>query len=390
MDPPDDNIQFDFFEEEPPTAESAPKPKSRLPHRPQRRPRGPARPPGSRPVVRLGIFTGLIVFLLLVFSLLIASCAGESTHDLYSNYVNKVDTIATQSNTDGAHTVAAFTTPGLSVAQIEGKLNTIASQEQQNVDAAQSLSPPGKLRTEHANLIQSLQLRVSGVEGLAKALSDSKGTSASALALILTQETYALLASDVMWDDLFRVPAQNVIDDAGVHQVTVPSSHFLAAPDLIITQHAWTQIMQRINGSGSGGSSGSTCGSGIYGTNISQVAALPNGAGGKVEVLNSGLNTVTTSQSLQLQVTIFNGGDSQEVQIPVTLTVPQSQGGPITRTEKVQLIDAGHYATVTFNDLGEPPFDTTATLRVDVARVPCETNIGNNSGSYKVLFTLPS
>jgi hypothetical protein len=388
MDPPDDNIQFDFFdEEEPPTAESAPRPRRRLPHRPHRRPPSAPGPPGSKPIVRLGIFTGLIVFLLLVFSLLIASCAGESTHDRYSKYVDNVDTIASQSNTDGAHTVAAFTTPGLSIATIIGKLNTIAAQEQQNVEAAQSLSPPGKLRTEHANLIQSLQMRVSGVQGLAKALDDSKGTSASALALILTQETYALLASDVMWDDLFRVPAQNVINDEGVHQVTVPSSHFLAAPDLIITQHAWTQIMQRINGTGG---SGTSCGSGIYGTNISQVAALPNGAGGKVEVLNSGLNTVTTSQSLQMQVTIFNGGDSQEVQIPVTLTVPQSQGGPITRTEKVQLIDAGHYATVTFNDLGEPPFDTTATLRVDVARVPCETNIGNNSGSYKVLFTLPS
>ena len=99
---------------------------------------------------------------------------------------------------------------------------------------------------------------------------------------------------------------------------------------------------------------------------------------------------MTTSQSLQIQVTIYNGGDSQEVQIPVTLTVPQSQGGPITRTEKVQLIDPSHYATVTFGDLGEVPFDSQATLRVDVARVPCETNIANNTGQYKVLFTLPS
>jgi hypothetical protein len=390
MDPPDDNIQFDFFEEdEPPTAESTPRAKSRLPRRPQRRPPGAGGPPGSKPLVRLTVFTGLVVFLLFLFSLLIASCAGESTHDLYSNYVNKVDTIATQSSTDGQHAVEAFTTPGLSVTQIVGKLNTVAAQEQQNVAAAQSLSPPGKLRTEHANLIQSLQMRVSGVEGLAKALNDSKGTSPSALALVLTQETYALLASDVMWDDLFRVPSQTVIDNAGVHQVTVPSSHFLAAPDLIITQHAWQLILERINGASSSSGSSAGC-SGLHGTNISQVAALPNGAGGKVEVLNSGLNTVTTSQSLLMQVTIYNGGDSQEVQIPVTLTVPQSQGGPITRTEKVQLIDPSHYATVTFNDLGEVPFDTTATLRVDVARVPCETNIANNSGSYKVLFTLPS
>ena len=39
-------------------------------------------------------------------------------------------------------------------------------------------------------------------------------------------------------------------------------------------------------------------------------------------MLTSGsLNTVTTSTSLAFQVTIYNGGDSQEVQIPVTLTI---------------------------------------------------------------------
>jgi hypothetical protein len=388
MDPPDNDIQFDFFEEEPVTAEAVGA-RGRPTRRGGRRPPGLGTPPHSlKPLLKLLGLVASVIFLVLVFALLIESCAGQSKHDLYGNYMAKVDTIASQSSADGQRTVAAFTTPGLSVPNIVQKLNTIASQEQQNVAAAQSLAPPGKLRAEHANLIQALQLRVSGVQGLSLALHSTVGSKANpnVLAGLLTKQVYRLLASDVVWDDLFQAPSVAVLTKEGVHQVTVPSSHFLLAPDLIITDRAWMLILARINGTQAAGS----C-SGLHGTNISAVAALPNGTGGKTQVLNSGsLNTVATSTNLAFQVTIYNGGDSQEVQIPVTLTLPQSQGGPVTRTGKVQLIDPQHYATVVFPDLGSLPFDSPANISVDVARVPCEVNIANNSAQYKVLFTLPS
>ena len=91
-------------------------------------------------------------------------------------------------------------------------------------------------------------------------------------------------------------------------------------------------------------------------------------------------------------MTIADGGDYQEVQIPVTLTIdrPSSQGGPITKTEKVQLIDPGGEASVVFSDLGQVPFASQTNVTVDVGKVPGETNTGNNSAVYKVIFSLPS
>src|SRR5262249_57727034 len=127
------------------------------------------------------------------------------------------------------------------------------------------------------------------------------------------------------------------LDNQGVHGVTVPGSHFLAEPDLVITSHAMSQILDRISTSSS-----TSTPTGLHGTNISAVAALPNGTGGTSETLVTGqLNTVTTSSSLVFQVTVHNGGISQEGQIPVTLTTgrPASQGGPTTKPEKVRLID---------------------------------------------------
>ena len=398
----DDDIEFDFFdEEEPATVEASSSPRMRLPQRPMagrlRRPRGPGGPTGSggssaqlKPLSRLLVLVASVTVILFGFTFVISSCAGESTHSRYAKYVDKVNTIASQSTTDGRDTVAALTTQGLSVAGIVSKLNTIAADEQQNVGAAESLSPPGRLRPEHEHLIEVLELRVSGVSGLAKALEKTAGSKSkgSTEAAALSEQAYRLLASDIVWDDLFMVPANQQIETDGVHQVNVGESHFLANPDLIITEHAMSLVLDRI-----GGTTGSSTPSGLHGTDVVSVAALPNGAGGTSQVLSQGtLNTVTTSSSLLFKVTIHDGGISQEVQIPVTLTIgrPQSQGGPITKTEKVQLVDPGDDASVVFGDLGQVPFASQTTVSVDVAKVPGEQNVSNNSAQFNVIFSLPA
>ncbi len=110
---------------------------------------------------------------------------------------------------------------------------------------------------------------------------------------------------------------------------------------------------------------------GLHGTNLVSVEALPNGAGGSPQVLNEGtLDTVTTSSSLVFRVTIHDGGDFQEVQIPVQLTIgrPQSEGGPITRTATVQVIDPGQNASVTFGDLPQVTLATQTTCSRSTSR----------------------
>ena len=106
----------------------------------------------------------------LVFALLIQSCAGSSKHDrvreLHGRRRHDRErsrrTTARQT-VDRADDAGADAQPdGLDEAPQHRR-----PQEQQNVDAAQGLSPPGPLRVEHGNLIEALQLRVSGVNGLA-------------------------------------------------------------------------------------------------------------------------------------------------------------------------------------------------------------------------------
>ena len=72
----DDDIQFDFFEDDPATTEAPPS-RVRL-----RRPSGPrrrvGRPRGAGPLLRLLLLVAFVVFLVLVFGLLIQSCASAA------------------------------------------------------------------------------------------------------------------------------------------------------------------------------------------------------------------------------------------------------------------------------------------------------------------------
>jgi len=400
MDQRDDDIHFDFFDE-PAKAEVPESPRARLPQRAGRAaggggggaPATPARP--FAPLVRLLLLVFFVIFLVLVFALLIQSCAGQSRHSAYASYMDKVTAIAHQSTENGKATENALTSSTLSIAGIVKQLQGVAAQEQQNVDAAQKLVAPGRLRTEQANLIEALQLRVSGVSGLAAAflqLEGAKGSAVSTQANLLTQEADRLLASDVVWADLFLSPAQNQLKSDGVHDVAPPASQFLASPDQFVTDDDMTKIVNRLLNTGP---PGGTCDpTALHGTDLVSVAALPNGAGGSSETLQPDptLNTVTTSSSLIFQVTIHDGGNYQEVRIPIQLTIdrPAAQGGAITKTQHVQLIDPDSDQSVVFSDLGQVPFASQTKVTVVVGKVHCETNTANNSATYDVIFSLPS
>ena len=378
----DDDIEFDFFEDEAETTEAPSR--VRLPRRgpaQQRRRYGPPR--GAAPVMRLLLLVGFVVFLVLVFALLIQSCASASKHDAYAHYMDNVGKIATQSTANGKQLLTVLTTAGLSVAQIEQKLRGVAGSEQQNVAAAENLNVPGQLRDEHQHLVEALQLRVSGAQSLATSFQKTaKGKDATADSVVLADQAERLIASDVVWDDLFKALAVQQLQHDGVTGVAVPESHFVSNPDLLASpSHFMALILQRVRGAATGTVTGT------HGDALVSVTAQPGG-----QVLSSStLTTVTAQTSLAFDVLVQDSGASQEVHIPVTLTIdrPQAQGGPITKTQTIDVINPNEEKTLTFGNLGQVPFASQTTITVDVASVPGEVNKQNNTASYQVIFSLP-
>jgi hypothetical protein len=382
MDPRDDDIEFDFFDEEPATTEAqSSQSRVRLPRRGGRGrgASGPAGPPhGLTPLLRLLALIAILIAALVFFGLLIQSCASTSKKDAYRSYMTKVASIAQSSASDGAQVATDLTTPGVKVSDLAGKLDGVAAQERQNVTAAQRLDPPGRLRAKHEDLIEALQLRVSGVQGLADTFRQTATSKASTDAALLAAPAERLLASDVTWDDLFRGPATTQMKNDGISGVVAPESHFVTNQSLI-TEQSMVLVLQRLRGASTSGGTPT----GIHGTNITETKVQPGGQ--VLSVANE--NTVTATTDLAFVVTISDSGDSQEVGIKVTLTIQKPQGA-IVKTQTVDLINPGQTKSVTFNNLGQVPFAQRTTVNIDVAPVPGEHNTANNKASYPVIFSL--
>jgi hypothetical protein len=369
----DTDIEFDFFEDEPATTEAQTT-------RPARRgPRPPIRPPaGVTPLLRL---IGLIAFAILVVVLLVfavQSCRGSQKQERYEDYMGEVDEVARQSQQIGTQLNNILTDPAAKVADIRQRLSGLAQQQEQGVTRAEDIEAPGPLREIHPAVIQALQLRVSGLEGLDRAFQQTAQIrNANVAGRVLALQARRLLASDVVWDDLYREPSRAVLTDQGVRGVQVPDSNFLRNPDLA-NPSLMAAVWRRVRGASTGASNCSPRGTGLI-----SVKALPAGTDLSLDTLN----TVEASEELAFAVTVEDTGCSQEVRIPVTLTIEKTPQN-IVKTTTIPIINPGEQQTVTFRQLGQPPFATRTNVKVEVKAVPNEAKTDNNSATYPVIFSL--
>jgi hypothetical protein len=364
-------IEFDFFEE--PATTEAPSPE-REPRRARRPPSGP--PSGLTPLLRL---IGLISLAILVVTLLVfwvSSCRGEAKQDTYRNYMADVDRIANQSERIGANLNTALTQADIQRAQLTQRIDGLAQQQAQLVDSAESIDEPGPLRAANAQMIESLQFRVSGLRGISDAFS-AQTRNASRAGQLLAAQARRLIASDVVWDDQFREPAIQELRSQDIQGVQVPDSNFVQNPD-VTTATAMQRIWERVRGGGSGGDTAS----GLHGHNLISVRVV----GG--EVLTQELNEIVATTDLAFQVTFENSGDSTETGVQVTLTI-QKTPEPIVRRQTVDITEPNQEEQVTFRNITNVPFVQRTSLQVEIGEVPGEQNLANNTAEYPVIFSYP-
>jgi len=381
----DTDIDFDFFEDEPPTQET-----SRTERLiPRRGPRGPERPPRTptnlTPLLRL---IGLIAFAILIIVLLVfwvQSCREAGKEKTYKSYMTKVSDVARASQQVGRGLSQALVGQGLKEAQVEQRIAGLSRQEQLDVQRAREITPPGTLRDEHQALIQALQFRVSGLNGLANALAATANTKDTTRAgTILAAQMQRLLASDVIYEDSFKSPSEAELKRQGVTGTSetggplVPDSNFLQSAD-IVTPTSMVTVLSKIRGGTVTPSTG-----GLHGTNLVSVKVQPQG----VELSTSTQTTVVVRTNMTFQVVIEDSGDSQEANIPVTLRIVQSGSPDIVKHATIGFISPGEQKTINFTNFTTPSFSKPAVVKVEVQPVDNESKTDNNSADYPVIFSV--
>ncbi len=372
----DENIEFDFFDE--PETEEAPRPRRRPRRERSGGPRPPAPPTGLVPLARLVGLIAIAIAIVVAFVFWVGACQGKSTHDKYASYATSVRTVAASSNALGRE-FASKLVSGTKQSDLEASLQQYAQQEQQEYDQAQQIRPPGPLRQIHQRLVDAIELRAKGLAALGGVLGQWKSKNTSATIEALASQAELLTASDVVWEQLYRIPATQQLKAQGVTGVVIPASSFVPNTELV-SARSFGVLLNNLKGASTGGTP-----SGLHGSQLISVVANP----GASPLSTSSAATVKVSADLSFAATVEDSGNFQENGVVVHLTVTAGSA-TIKRTQTIQTIAPKTQQTVSFGNFNLPTgaFGNKATVKVDVAPVPGEQNLANNSASYTVFFTL--
>ncbi len=377
----EDILDFDFFgEEEPPSWEEPPDGGSGPPRDRPPRGRGPRfRSPGNlTPLLRLVGLIALAILIVVLLAVWVEGCASDRKTERYRDYTTDIGAIGNASARLGQQLSTTLTTPGLKLEDLDAKLGGFVQTAENHAQNAEDLGSPGPLHDAHEGAIEALRFRVNGLRGLQTAFQETAdATDATVAGQELSAGTRRLLASDIVWEDSFRARAQGVFESEEIEGIEVPTSVFVSAEE-VTTPGALAAIWQRIQGASTGGTP-----SGLHGSGISYVKALPSG-----QLLSATTETtILVTDELAFEVGVEDTGDSQEVRIEVTLTIPK-QPDPIVQTKTIPLIDPGETKAVTFQIGTLVPFGEQISVKVDVDPVQGETNTANNTAEYPVIFSL--
>ncbi len=378
----DDILDFDFVDDE---TRELPPPSQPGGTRPPEGPTGgrpPAPPPrGSNaltPLLRLAALVALAILVVVLLAVWVQGCAAEDEQVTYGDYMGEIDAVGKDSAKIGADLATLLTTPGLAQTELETQLGGLIQQQELDSQRARDIDAPGPLTPAHENAIRALDLRVSGLQGMLDTFRATKDTQdATAAGRRLATQGQRLEASDVVWRDLFQGVATVAMTAEGVEGVTAPASVFVENADLY-TARSMSSIWQRVHGASTGGTP-----TGSHGSSLAYTEVQPAG----VQLSTTTETTITVSTDLSFEVGVTNSGENQEVGVKVRLTIP-AQPNPIVKNGTIEVIDPGETQVVTFSDFPDFPFGEGTTVQVAVLPVPGETNTGNNSAEYPVVFSL--
>ena len=378
----EDILDFDFFDDEEPPSWEEPvergqggPPRDRGPRR-----RGPRfRGPGNlTPLLRLIALVALAILIVVLLVVWAEGCSSDRKQTRYGDYMTEIGAVGNASARLGQNLGTLLTTPGLKQEDLDAKLGGYIQSAESQMQRAEDLDPPGPLVDANDGAVLALQYRVNGLKGLQTTFNETAdATDATAVGQQLAAQTQRFVASDVIWADSFQAPATATMEEEGVEGIQAPASEFVTADELT-TASALAAIWQRIQGASTGGTP-----TGLHGSGIASVKVLPSG-----QLLSTETETtIQVTDDLAFQVAVEDTGDSQEVRIKVTLTIP-AQPDPIVKTATIAIIDPGETKTVTLQVGALVPFEEQISIKVDVDPVPGETNTANNTAEFPVIFTL--
>lgn len=328
-------------------------------------------------LVRRAVALGVGVLLLILLVLGVKGCLNARKERGFENYASDLSSAVAQTKQLSTDFFEQLSSPGkLSETGFEAQISADRGTAEGLLTNVENLDTPDELKSAQSELILAYTLRRDALAGIAENMPKALGTQnrAEAVDAIANYMKY-FLASDVLFARA-QSDINSVLSDEGIElngkPAKVPDSVFLTDPG------RWLDPLQV--GTALAAVAGARV-SGIHGVELASVTVKP----GNVALSTDTPVTVSGSGPYTLDVSVSNGGDSEESDVLVSAEVT---GGPETISGEATIpkIAAGGTQIGSIALQPSPPSGQQVSVQVTVQPVPGEQLTTNNTATYQVTF----
>ncbi len=318
----------------------------------------------------------MIVVIVIVMALLIKSCDNSATNSALKTYNASVYNLIGASNSNGAKVLGpeGLESGNLSSLDLATEVQTADSQLRQ----AEDLSTPSQMAAAQSALVDVMKLRADAIKTIAAnaAQAGNKNTSKDAVYNI-SVGTSELYGSDVLYKSFVGTGIAKALNAAGI---PIGAGGQPINSGQILTDLGWLQsswIADKIGAQQSTAQANANNDQpGLHGHSLNFVTV------DGTQLSSTSTNTIPASNARTWVLNVTNGGNYNEFQVGCSVTISGlSDSGTATIPETI-----AHQTSNCTVTLPSAPTPGTYSVTARIAKVPGETNLGNNAITYSVIF----
>ena len=327
-------------------------------------------------MIRRRIAFGVGIVLLILIVLLVNGCLkGQKSQEL-NDYNREVSTVAQEFDEHVSHPLfeALSGAGSKSALNVEVQVGQLRVEAQNLATRFKDLKTPGAMSGAQNDLLLAFDLRAEAVTKVAALVPTALGGQGKQAISQISGALEIFLASDVLYSQRVAPLIQQALSDNGISGLTT-------APSRALPNVGWlepTTANARITGESPGSTNGQVT-SGTHGSSLTGVSVGANALAPEPT-----LNHVSGGSNPTFTVNVEDAGESAETNVKVDIVVTAG-GKQFKASHVIEKTEPGKTASVDIPVTGIP-LGEAAKVEVNVEKVPGETNVENNKGTFLAVF----
>ena len=327
--------------------------------------------------------------LLLFFG--IRGCQASQKEQGFKDYVSDAEELVAESEQQSNALFDLLEDPGNSEVDFTSNINGSKVAAEQLVDRADGLDVPDELKGAHNYLVQTLEFRRDGLDGIAREAAGQdtaeEGNQDTSSSERIAGQMRFFDASDVIYSQRFLPKLLGEIEDEDLDQdVPVPAT--LTDPETIsfLPTIDWlsdSKVADSLGAIGSGTGGDEPAAPGLHGNGLGSVTVKPAGTA----LVEGAPAQLPASEDVSFDIEIADQGENAEEDVVVTVEIAGGSGDPIQLEETLDAINPGETKVVNVPLAETPPIGEPVEITVRIEPVPGEEKTDNNEATFTAIFS---